>query len=326
MVSEADVTMAYRLLMGREPEDPRVVSAHAAACGSLAELRAEFMSSAEFRGLMGDPGLFKGSSGVKPLTFPPIAVEIDVPADILRRMVERIEGEFLYLGQHEPHWSVLTSDRYKADQIDQNEAEFFASGEQSVNEFLLAASRTGLDLSGFRSCFELGCGVGRLTLWLARHFDQVIGGDISESHLEHARAAASRAGQGNISFRLLNQIARYKDLPRFDVFFSLIVLQHNPPPLMAHLLDVILTQLAPGGIAYFQIPTYKEDYSFAAQAYLDTPAQPGDIEVHCLPQDRLFSIFARTGCEVLEFREDGSVGTNAISNRVLLRKKAKPAR
>ena len=312
--------MAYRLLLGREPENEDVVTAKAAHFESLQDLRANFMDSVEFQEKLKVPMIRPGDPGVKPLSWPPAEVEVSVSPAVLRRMVRRIEGEFLDLGATEPHWSVLTSERYRAKNIRENETEFYASGSEAVSQFQAAAARCGLDLSSYKACFELGCGVGRITLWLAQLFPAVTGADISVNHIDLAQAAAIRIGTTNISFLNINKIEQYETLPPFDVFLSLIVLQHNPPPLIAFILEAILTRLSPGGAAYFQIPTHLTDYCFRAADYVESPPMVGNAEVHCIPQAVLFAIVRRTGCEVLEIREDSSLGSNAISNRLLLRK------
>ena len=312
--------MAYRLLLGREPENEDVVTAKAAHFESLQDLRANFMDSVEFQEKLKVPMIRPGDPGVKPLSWPAAEVEVSVSPAVLRRMVRRIEGEFLDLGATEPHWSVLTSERYRAKNIRENETEFYASGSEAVSQFQAAAARCGLDLSSYKACFELGCGVGRITLWLAQLFPAVTGADISVNHIDLAQAAAIRIGTTNISFLNINKIEQYETLPPFDVFLSLIVLQHNPPPLIAFILEAILTRLSPGGAAYFQIPTHLTDYCFRAADYVESPPMVGNAEVHCIPQAVLFEIVRRTGCEVLEIREDSSLGSNAISNRLLLRK------
>ena len=57
-------------------------------------------------------------------------------------------------------------------------------------------------------------------MWLGRYFRQVIAGDISASHLEHARETARRANLTNISFMHVNEIARYQQLSFLTCFFS----------------------------------------------------------------------------------------------------------
>ena len=90
---------------------------------------------------------------------------------------------------------------------------------------------------------------------------------------------------------------------------------------MAHVLEILLNKLAPGGIAYFQIPTYQVNYEFSASAYLESPVPLGDVEVHCVPQAALFALIERTGCRILEIREDSALGADTISNRLLLKKR-----
>lgn len=134
------------------------------------------------------------------------------------------------------------------------------------------------------------------------------------------RQSVDRFRRGNVSFYHLNNLVAYNRLPNFDVFFSIIVLQHNPPPVMKVLLTKILGKLNPGGVAYFQIPTYALNYEFSARSCLETKNPPKRVEVHFLPRPELFQIIRSTGCDVLEVREDGAVGAAAISNRLLLRK------
>jgi SAM-dependent methyltransferase len=323
MVTETDVIMAYRLFLGREPENREVVEGKVNGLPTLAALRLEFLNSAEFREVIQLAPAREDHPGCKPLDWPAAKVEVEVSSEILQRMIRRIQSEFLEMGASEPHWSVLTSDRFLAANLAQNEAQFFDSGRESVDDMFAAAARSGLDLPTDGACFELGCGVGRSTIWLARRFGQVIGADVSHHHLSIARQSANNAGLANVTLVSISDITEFAALPDFDLFFSLIVLQHNPPPLMAHILETILSRLTPGGVAYFQIPSHLTSYRFRAVEYLETPPMVGNAEVHCLPQPVLFNIINRAGCDIVEIREDGSLGPNAISHRVLLSKRQK---
>ncbi len=49
MVSPLDVVLAYRWLLGRDPESADVVREKVAACSSVDELRRDVMRSLEFR-------------------------------------------------------------------------------------------------------------------------------------------------------------------------------------------------------------------------------------------------------------------------------------
>jgi SAM-dependent methyltransferase len=319
MVAEADVVMAYRLLMAREPENPEIVRDMAKAHRTIVDLRKEFMSSVEFREKVKDL-VVVADLGHKPLNWPRTPVDVNIDHATIDRMLTRIEDEFVDLGESEPHWSVVTEERFKASNIGGTEADFFESGRSVVDDLRFAAERCDIDLSSLRTCFELGCGLGRSTIWLAEQFAEVFAGDISPLHLAMARQGMQRFGRGNVSFFHLNKLSAYDAVPNFDVFFSIIVLQHNPPPVMKILLARILGKLNAGGLAYFQIPTYALNYAFSAEFYLETKHPPKHVEVHFLPQRELFQTVKAAGCEVLELREDGAVGMAAISNRLLLRK------
>lgn len=249
-----------------------------------------------------------------------VAVETRVTPRQLQEMITRVERNFRHMGEIEPHWSVLTDAKFSSKNIQHTRDEFYASGEELVNEFLETAERFGLAPNKDGTCFELGCGVGRSTIWLARHFRTVIGADVSAPHLNLARQAAKDFARSNISFVRVNRLDEIEGLPQSDAFFSIIVLQHNPPPLIRHLLGVILGKLRSGGLAYFQVPTYGRSYGFRIENYLSAEVRLGVPEMHVLPRSELLAVAGEKGCRVLDMSEDGAAGPSFVSNRVLLRK------
>jgi len=126
--------------------------------------------------------------------------------------------------------------------------------------------------------------------------------------LRLARERAQTTHVGNATFE---QISAIGDLDRwkgaFDFVLSRIVLQHNPPPIMAALLEKLLDALADGGTAVIQLPTYIHGQEFIVSDYLANP-QP-QMEMNALPQSAVFDIVARTGCRVREVREDECLGS-----------------
>jgi len=106
------------------------------------------------------------------------------------------------------------------------------------------------------------------------------------------------------------------------VFYSIIVLQHNPPPLIKVLLKSVLSKLRSGGVAYFQVPTYALGYKFSTDDYLKKARADAKIEMHVLPQPQLWQILHEAKCELLEVREDTAAGDRfIISNTILARKR-----
>jgi len=317
MLPVADVESAYRFILGREPESPEVVAELASRFPSREALRRAMLDSVEFNAQQAG----NRPSPASTRHWPPNAVEVEAsPAD-LAEMLAHVERVWQQLGSSEPFWSVLTHDAYRSDRLEENKAAFYASGEQDVGLLTTAAARAGIaGLGDHPVCFEFGCGVGRLTAWLAPLFRQVIACDISAPHLAEARAALEARGIDNVELRQTATLDAIDTLPPFDVFFSLIVLQHNPPAIAFLLLGKILGKLRSGGLAYFQIPTHRLGYRFSIAEYLAAPKGP-DMEMHCVPQTRLFELFARSGCRVLEVREDEWTGDPSfVSNSFLLRK------
>lgn len=267
--------------------------------------------------------LARVQSPARPLNWPPIRVDVEATPAQLAAMAARIEKSWSHLGASDPHWSVLTSDRFRSQNMASSEVEFYETGKIDIENLYCTAARCGVDLAELNNCFELGCGVGRVTYWLAERFEQVTAADISTIHLDNARKAVQSGKRTNVRLVHLNSLDVFKDIPQFDVFISTIVLQHNPPPLIALLLRTALRKLRPDGIAYFQVPTYRENYRFVVEEYLADTAPHGAMEMHVLPQRVLFEILQQCGCRVLECREDSYTGDFAtISNSIMARKDA----
>lgn len=318
-LTPTDVTIAYRLLFNREPESEAVIAGHIAAFPDMKTFRMALMKSAEFREKT--EALLGAQSTTKPLDWPAIRVDTDVSPTALAEMVRLVEGNWDALGRSEPHWSVLTKDEFKADSIAASRDSFFRTGRIAADEALAMLRRNGADLASLDTCLELGCGVGRVTMSLAERFRHVVGVDISRPHLDLAEQAAREMGRDNITFVHAGTLEALRAVAGFDFLYSVIVLQHNPPPVICAILDILLGKLNPGGIALFQLPTYCRDYSFIAEEYLRKATIRGAMEVHVVPQQVLYGLFVRHRCRLLEVREDSWTGSfRFISNTFVIQK------
>jgi hypothetical protein len=128
-----------------------------------------------------------------------------------------------------------------------------------------------------------------------------------------ARDVVARAGAGNVRFALVED-ADFGMTEAFDLWYSRIVLQHNPPPIMAMILRRAFAMLAAGGMAVFQVPTYALGYRFGVAPYLAGLGKGNDIEMHVLPQPVVFRLAREAGCEPLEVLEDLSAGPSSHWN------------
>jgi hypothetical protein len=76
---------------------------------------------------------------------------------------------------------------------------------------------------------------------------------------------------------------------------------------ISNLIRSALQALRPGGIGIFQVPTYILGYRFnLAEWFVEEHAL--DMQMHCLPQRKIFEIIARANCIPLEIREDDATG------------------
>jgi len=157
-------------------------------------------------------------------------------------------------------WDALGSDDplgvilgYPERRHDWDAEEFFRTGEAEIDGTLQRAERFGLPRARERA-LDFGCGVGRLTQALCRHFERVEGVDIAPSMI----AAAERLNRHGDRCRYhLNDSDSLAFLggESFDFVYSALVLQHMQPELARGYLAELVRVLRPGGLLVFQVPS-----------------------------------------------------------------------
>jgi SAM-dependent methyltransferase len=297
------VTWAYRLLLNREPESEAIVDERMASSPNIARLREVFIGSGEFRARA--PAALKLLLGGDE---PPRTIETTGDTALLQRLFEHVNRSWQHLGETDPYWSVLTAPQYRGRPSNEDVERFFASGAAEMKRIEAALARVGVALDGHGICIEYGCGLGRVTRHLAPHFARTVGVDISAAHLSLARELAEANGIGGMEWLHVDTIDRLSVLPEADFIYSMIVLQHNPPPMIEKILVAFARLLKPGGIAFFQVPTYRVDYEFRLADYLRDQVGRKEMEMHAFPQARVFEIFAEAGAVPLSVVEDGATG------------------
>ena len=97
------------------------------------------------------------------------------------------DKEWEKLGRSDPYYGVLSCEKFRKQGLEATSlAEFFDSGHDHINR-VLEISRHYFD-AGFAPsrALDVGCGVGRCTIPLARLCRSVTGVDVSESMLEES--------------------------------------------------------------------------------------------------------------------------------------------
>jgi SAM-dependent methyltransferase len=237
-----------------------------------------------------------------------MSIECEASPLEMADLLQQTAATWRTLGEATPHWSVLAWDEFADSNFD--EGRFYDTALHDIAVVKAYFRRAGFDIKDVKSMLELGCGVGRMTAKLAAEVAQITAVDISEPHLECARRKLNSLGLHNVSFQRLSSIDDLSSLPSTDFFYSLIVLQHNPPPVITSLLDECLGKVVQGGFALFQVPTYLKDYSFKLKDYV-----PRDgMEMHPLPQMVIFNILQSLGFSLIEVQEDVCASTPEMAS------------
>lgn len=300
---DAIVDLRRRILPEAEGLDDRLREL-ARSTGPVEAFR-HLISSKPFRKAYSD--VFAGIGYDYPLG--PIEYEVDAAGRA--ELLAHVKREWEKLGREDPHWSVLSDEVFRAEGIRRATARFDNSGVQETRRLIGGLKRQGI-APPFAVGVEYGCGLGRVSLPLSAHCGVLHAYDISEPHLRLAREAAAAKGVTNIEFGCVQDPAGAL-VQDYDLFYSTLVFQHNPPPVIVELIRAALSGLRKGGAAVFQVPVFRKNYRFVLEDYL--AAEHAGIEMHCVPQRVVFELIEAAGCRLVDcFETSVSLRDRILSN------------
>lgn len=156
------------------------------------------------------------------------------------------------LAQNDAFWSILTDKSKKGEKW--NPEDFFKSGEKEIDAAIDILLKNDIKISKKDLAIDFGCGAGRLSRALTKHFDKVIGVDASQTMVDIARKGNEDL-KTSLSFEL-NEKGDLSFMPSEKVSFALsfIVLQHIPFPQSLGFVSEFVRILEKDGIAIFQVP------------------------------------------------------------------------
>ena len=314
MVTPDVVRNAYRLLLGREAESDAVVNNLVAAAHTMDELRRLFLNSPEFASKNRESVKGDGLKDIRSAytdTYADIEVNVSDPK-ILAELNARVAKQWGLLGDSDPYWSVLTHDNFRSKNFNETMSEsFYGSGIAELNYISSFERRCGVKINR-GSCFELGCGVGRVTHLFSQTFKKVIAADISSGNLRLCKEIIQKKHLENVECVLLKDPQGINELDPFDFFYSVIVLQHNPPPIQKVLITNALSKLRQGGYCFFQAPDRldladgKGSYRFKAAEFLNRA--PVEMDMHFLPKHEVIKILNENKMKIIDIVPDGYTG------------------
>lgn len=167
------------------------------------------------------------------------------------------DRDWEHFGKDDAYYAVLTEEKYKKGNIRQTKKDFFKTGEDHIRvlfEFIKGHVNPSFKP---KRAMDFGCGVGRLTIPIARRTKEVVGLDISSAMLTEARQNAADAGIRHITF-VKSDDSLSKAPGTFDFINSFIVFQHMPVERGESILRFMIEKLNKGGVAALQF-TYSSN-------------------------------------------------------------------
>ncbi len=127
-ITTDEIAWVYRLFLGRNAAPQEVE--HWRGLASMAELRERCLDSPEFRGIMQRRCVNVAEAPLPLLSFdlPPPRVEWQADPATQARLLDHVMRTWTALGHDRPHWSVLSSEAFLPERIEENRRAFYASG------------------------------------------------------------------------------------------------------------------------------------------------------------------------------------------------------
>jgi 2-polyprenyl-3-methyl-5-hydroxy-6-metoxy-1,4-benzoquinol methylase len=164
--------------------------------------------------------------------------------------LRRLQRHWNRLAQSDPMWAVLTE--FDSKGIAGGVEEFFATGRAEIEDVMRELDGLGAHVPR-GSALDFGCGVGRVTIALADHFEEVHGIDIAPSMIELANHHRGERGRVVYHLNTSQGLQLFED-ELFDLVYSARTLQHIDPRYTKTYLREFLRILKPGGFLVFQLP------------------------------------------------------------------------
>jgi SAM-dependent methyltransferase len=248
-----------------------------------------------------------------------------VPRRLRRSRRCRTDDVWAFYGEHDPYFGVLTDDAFLSGSLtEESRQEFFSTGQSYVESLRETIGKQLCSSFAPTRALDFGCGVGRITLPLARFCSTVVGVDISEAMLAEARHNSEREGLTNIEFmRSDDDLSSLTGT--FDFIHSFIVFQHITPERGLAMMKRILHVLTEGGIGALHF-TYFDDLTPLERAryilYMRVPAlwalknkmllRPSHpmLQMHNYSLSKLFRLLQTENCHKLsvQFSYHGKFG------------------
>src|SRR5262249_39157060 len=140
--------------------------------------------------------------------------------------IKELQRNWDKFGKRDPLYAILLEEDKKGNKW--KPEDFFELGREEIKQIIdYTANNLGLTMRRSRA-LDFGCGVGRLTQALARHFETVVGVDIAPSMLRGARKYNKFGDRCQYVLNERDDLRLFES-NSFDFIYSNRVLQHMRP-------------------------------------------------------------------------------------------------
>jgi len=220
------------------------------------------------------------------------------------------------LAQLDPLWAISTFKEKKFNKW--NVEQFFLKGEKLNHELSKEIKQLGYPVQ-FKTALDFGCGVGRVSRFIAKSFEECYGADISETMV----ALAKKYNQGISNCKFIvnseNNLSLFSD-NYFDLVYSRIVLQHIPEKeIIKFYIREFVRILKKKGLLYFQLPSQiplqnkirpiRRIYTLLREMginekFLYNKMKITPIMMNYIPEKEVLKILESEGAKILEIRSE----------------------
>jgi len=166
--------------------------------------------------------------------------------------IKELQRNWDKFGKRDPLYAILLEEDKKGNKWKPDD--FFELGREEIKQIIdYTANNLGLTMRRSRA-LDFGCGVGRLTQALARHFETVVGVDIAPAMLKGARKYNKFADRCQYVLNERDDLRLFES-NSFDFVYSNLVLQHMRPEYCKSYLKEFIRVLRPNGLLVFYMPS-----------------------------------------------------------------------
>lgn len=246
-------------------------------------------------------------------------------------MSKRSDRDWEVWGKTDPYFAVVSHPKFRKAELASNLDEFWLQGETEIEQVVQRYELVFGSLSRGRA-LDFGCGVGRLSLPLAKRFSRVVSVDISRSMLAELTKNAARVGLDNINGELSDdELSRISG--KFDFVVSVIVLQHVPVRRGMAILERLIEKIAPGGGCHLHLSLHRRTSASVRIGYwirdhvpfarpimnflVGLPTSQPGMQMNAYPVNSVLDLFQKAGMSdiVVTLSDHGKVLTAAFTAR-----------